>query len=142
MKRGHPSILLIFTILFVLCGQAIAAPFLSCSDSFQLATETAEEHCARMMVQIAAGHDAPAMNGMDMMSTPASTSVSSADQANYQMTDYCAFMCQYGRCASTFAIAVPVALSSPLVLSWSGLNLILSFAVQPPSDHFRPPTIA
>lgn len=124
MRYGKPSKFLIFMTLFVLCGQVLATPFLVCRDMVVPPPQSAEEHCAGMMM-------ISEQDSMAMADDPAESGLQSAFD--------CDFLCQVCRGVSTAELSEPVVLGTQLVLAWTSTGSNPSHASPPPKDHFRPP---
>lgn len=115
-----------FTTLFVLWGQVLAAPFLACGELLVPSPQAMDEHCAGMMMGVVSEQDA-----MVMADDPAESGQPNAFD--------CDFMCQFCRSVNAAELSEPVVPGDQLVLAWASLASNPSHAVPPPSDHFRPP---
>jgi hypothetical protein len=133
-----PSKFMICIVIFMLCGQVIAAPFLFCqnmwsapiSETLQVAEASMPHHCEGMIMVATAGQDADSSTGDE-------TAASGVNQTFKSMQD-CEYLCQFGRCMTSLDASYTLTALSVL-LARDG-DFYTSHILSPPIEvHFRPP---
>jgi hypothetical protein len=134
---GTPSKFMICMVIFMLCGQVMAAPFLFCqnmwsapiSDTLQVAEASMPHHCEGMIMVAPAGQDAD--------SSTTDETGAAVNQTFTSMQD-CDYLCQFGRCMTS--LDASDSLTTLFLLLVRDGDFYTSHILSPPIEvHFRPP---
>ncbi len=148
--------ILLFLSVLLLWGQAVASPFLMCSDMEKLmfalpvdvltdaemdvsGASTLAEHCAGMLMPVTSGNTASSTADYFVAATHTGSSSSHGHETAFNCALMCQFFCMGTTTLRAHAPQVTYSGELPAWIVTASTPFLLN---QPPSDHFRPPASA
>jgi hypothetical protein len=138
---------MLFLALLLLWGQALASPFLACRHLHGSQEQSAQIQVEQPPMAMAAAHAAHHMPTHEhallvQQQVPNDQMDPGAETKAHHAKADCDLSCQFCRGVTAPDLADAIAADYPAHMPWNELAIVLSAALPPPADHFRPPAVA